>query len=78
MSSLTTHPAFDARRPWERRASSLNDIRAVLPLEASDACRAVWTAMHRADAVPAALRALQALPEAMQAHINSMSQAIGR
>lgn len=28
--------------------------------------------------VPAALRALQALPEAMQTHINSMSQAIGR
>jgi len=78
MNPFRDHPAFDARRPWERRVSSFNDIRAVCPLEASDACRAVWTAMHRADAVPAALRALQALPEPMQAHINSVSQAIGR
>ena len=78
MSPLATHPAFDVRRPWERRVSSLNDIRAVLPLDASDACHAVWTAMHRPDAAPAALRALQALPEPMQAHINSVSQAIGR
>lgn len=78
MSALRDHPAFDARRPRERRISSLNDIRAVCPLEAQEACRAVWTAMRSDDAVPAALRALQALPEAMQAHINSMSQAIGR
>lgn len=78
MSPLATHPAFDARRPWERRRASLNDIRAVCPLEAQDACMAVSTAMRDQTAVPAALRALQALPEAMQAHINSMSQAIGR
>lgn len=78
MSPFRDHPAFDARRPRERRVSSLNDIRAVLPTDARDACRAVWTAMHRDEAVPAALRALQALPEPMQAHINSVSQAIGR
>lgn len=78
MSPFRDHPAFDTRRPWERRVSSLNDIRAVCPLEAQTACNAVFAAMHDETAVPAALRALQALPEAMQAHINSVSQAIGR
>jgi len=78
MTPFRDHPAFDARRPWERRVSSLNDIRAVCPLEAQDACNAVFAAMRDETRVPAALRALQALPEPMQAHINSVSQAIGR
>lgn len=78
MTALASHPAFNPDRPRFRQVQSLNDIRAVLPVEASDACRAVWAAMSREEAVPAALRALQALPEPMQAHINSVSQAIGR
>ncbi|MER2263522.1 hypothetical protein [Methylobacterium oxalidis] len=76
LSSFRDHPAFQPDRPRVRQVEDLNDIRAVLPVEAADACLAVWRAMHLASAVPAALRALEELPAEMRAHVITMSAAI--
>ncbi|GEP06441.1 hypothetical protein [Methylobacterium oxalidis] len=70
------HPAFQPNRPRVRQVEDLNNIRAVLPLEAAEACLAVWRAMHLASAVPIALRELEALPEETRAHVITMSAAI--
>ncbi len=78
MSALADHPAFDPARPRERQRDSLNDIRAVLPVDAAPACRAVWRAMQDPAGLPDAQRALLALPAAVQGHVNSMSRAIAR
>lgn len=78
MSSLADHPAFDPARPRWRQRDSLNDIRAVLPVGADDACRAVWRAMQDPAGLPEARRALLALPVAVQGYVNSMSRAIAR
>lgn len=70
------HPAFQPDRPRVRQVEDLNNIRAVLPLEAAGACSAVWCAMKLPSAVPAALRELEALPEETRAHAMTMSAAI--
>ncbi|WP_132254714.1 hypothetical protein [Methylobacterium segetis] len=69
-------PAFQPDRPRVRQVEDLNNIRAVLPLEAAEACLAVWRAMHLASAVPAALRELDALPDETRTHVIAMSDAI--
>jgi hypothetical protein len=69
MSPFDTHPAFRSDRPRSLQRQDLNAIRAVCPLEAAEACAAVWLAQHDQAAVPAALAALKALPLATQSQI---------
>jgi hypothetical protein len=69
MSPFDTHPAFRSDRPRSLQRLDLNAIRAVCPLEASEACAAVWRAWNDAGRVSAALAALKALPLATQSQI---------
>jgi len=69
MSPFDTHPAFRSDRPRSLQCDDLNAIRAVCPLEASQACAAVYLAWCDEAAVPAALAALQTLPLATQSQI---------
>lgn len=76
--SFADHRAFRPDRARALQVSDLNDIRAVLPLEAAEACRLVWMAMQRADHVPAALAALQALPESVRSDVIARADQIGQ
>ena len=73
MSTFDTHPAFRSDRPRSLQREDLNAIRAVCPLEASEACAAVWRAWCDEAAVGAALVALKALPLAIQSQIHTDS-----
>ncbi|MHC2016341.1 hypothetical protein [Methylobacterium sp. CM6247] len=76
MSTFSNHSAFRPGRARELQVLDLNDIRAVLPLEADAAALAVWRAMRDTAAVSSALRALEALPAAVREHVLSMAAAI--
>jgi len=73
--TFDTHPAFRPDRPRSLQRDDLNAIRAVCPLEAAEACNAVYRAQHDEAAVPAALAALEALPLPVQAKIHTDSLA---
>lgn len=71
--TFADHPAFRTDRPRSLQRLDLNAIRAVCPLEAAEACAAVWRAMQDEAAVGAALAVLKALPLAVQSQIHTDS-----
>ncbi|MCP1550679.1 MULTISPECIES: hypothetical protein [Methylorubrum] len=76
--SFTDHRAFTPGRPRSLQVQDLRDIWAVLPLAAAAAVPHVWRATLQADAVPAALAALQALPVDMRGDIVARAEMIGQ